>query len=142
MHILIEHSNFSGKPEIEADSTFRNVNETFRMKCHALSCDSQPAQLSFRRCPPKRSCDREWIEVAKKGPNDERVFRSPNGLVETITMNGRAHVSGEYKCTSECKGLSTTQRMLVIGIMFSATQRRISFMIKLFIDLNKWGIFE
>ena len=115
-------------PFMEVSSKNLNVGDAFTVKCHLTNCGSQSAELSFMECPPSENCTNKWIDVYPNGLNDEVVDTSTIGLQDTVTIIGRAKVSGSYKCESTCYRNTFTKEIVVSdqAVIYNATEKIVS----------------
>jgi len=81
----------------------------------AKSCSRKTLEISFRECKSVTECSDRWITVHKDGINSERIERSHPYSMEKLTINGRARVCGQYKCTSTCDKQSVTRFLFLKG---------------------------
>jgi len=115
-------------PFMEVSSETLNVGDAFTVKCHVTNCRAQSATLSFMECPPREKCTNKWRNVYPNGLNGEVVDTSSMGLQDTVTIIGRARVSGSYKCESTCYRNTFTKEIVVIdqAVIYNATENNVS----------------
>ena len=109
-------------PFMEVSSKNLNVGDVFSVKCHVTNCKAQSAELSFMECPPSEKCTNKWMSVYPDGLNGEVVDIPSMDLLDTVTIIGRAKVSGLYKCKSTCYNNSFMKEIVVSdqAVIYSA----------------------
>ena len=115
-------------PFMKVSSETLNVGDAFTVKCHVTNCRAQSATLSFMECPPREKCTNKWRNVYPNGLNGEVVDTSSMGLQDTVTIIGRARVSGSYKCESTCYRNTFTKEIVVSdqAVIYNATEENVS----------------
>ena len=109
-------------PFMKVSSKNLKVGDPFTVKCHVTNCGSQTAELSFMECPPSERCTNKWMKAYPNGLNEEVVYTSSTRLLDTVTIIGRAKVSGLYKCKSTCYNNSFMKEIVVSdqAVIYSA----------------------
>ena len=114
-------------PFMEVSSKNLNIGDTFTVKCRVTNCEAQSAELSFMECPPSEKCTNKWMSVYPYGLNGEVVDTSSMDLLDTVTIIGRAKVSGLYKCKSTCYNSSFMKAIVVSdqAVIYNATEENV-----------------